>query len=203
MSERRVLLCGPALNADESADRLEMFSQIDLPGATKFVVTTGKFDAQKLARTFNVEADYPAEPACLQTMAGWAEVADRTGPCFRDGYDLFCLRRILAKDNAFEYAVILRDAANLEVRWPELQAQVSGRPYVCFGNGSAASSENLSGYNVMFNMQEDSASGCLELAWELYGSGAVYGMSPYSLETALATALDSLSLALELGVKQN
>jgi len=178
-----------------------MLRELNLPGATKFIVTTGKFDAQKLARTFNVEADYPAEPARLQTMAGWLEVPDLTVPCFRDGYDLFCLRRILAKDDAFEFAIILRNAAGLEEGWSEILAQVSGKPYLCFENGSAVQSGASSGCNVMFNLQEESTPAVLEMAWELYSSGAAYAMSPYNMEKALATALDGVILGLQLGSK--
>ena len=199
MSEPRILLCGPASNAEESADSLEMLGQVDLPGATKYVVTTGKFDAHKLAKTFNVEADYPTEPARLQTMAGWAEFPDLTRSRCRDGYDLFCLRGILAKEGPFDYAIVLRDARDLEKRWPGLCAQIDGKPYLCFEAGSPAVSEASQGCNVMFNLKEDTAAAVLELAWELYASGNVYAMSPYSLDGALATALEGAGIVLELG----
>ena len=61
----------------------------NLPNATKFVITTGKFDAEKAASTFNIEGSYPAEPAHLQTLARYA-AAGPGEQCFRDGYDLFC-----------------------------------------------------------------------------------------------------------------
>jgi hypothetical protein len=74
MPEPRVLLCGPALDLAESAASLEMLRGIAMPDAEKFVVTTGKFDTQKDARAFNIEADYPAQTAYMQTLARWAEV---------------------------------------------------------------------------------------------------------------------------------
>ena len=97
LSEPTILLCGPALDAEESAVSLEVLRQVALPGAAKFLVTTGKFDTEGAAKGFNVEADYPAEPAYLQTLLRWSAAGGLDDPRFRDGYDLYCLGRILAR----------------------------------------------------------------------------------------------------------
>lgn len=197
MSDPRILLCGPALDPTESANRLEMLRLVALPNATKYVVTTGKFDAQKLAKTFNINAEYPAEPAYLHTLAAWAEFPDRCEPRFRDGCDLFCLRSILAKNGDFDYAILLREAVGFQERWPNLRAGAEGKMFLSFHEGLSAASDPAAA-NVLFNLRDKRASRFLDLASELYRTGAVYAMTPYSLERALMAAVDGLRLEDEI-----
>ena len=194
MPEPSILLCGPALNAAESAASLDLLRQVTLPSATKYLVTTGKFDSEGAAKAVNVDADYPRETPHLQSLIRWAEINDLSDMRFRDGYDLYCLRRVLARSKGSDYAVLLRNgAAAFEERWPKLQESVRGRVFLTFGRSSAARSLNP-GKNLLLDLKDERAAAVLDAVWELYATGAVYGMDDYSLDLAFRTALDALEL---------
>ena len=192
MSDPKILLCGPAIDLQESAARLEMLRQITLPNATKFVVTTGKFDAQKEARAFNVEADYPAEPALLETLAmeaGGSDLRDR----FRDGYDLFCLRRILAVHDGFDLALLLREADRFDDRWPELRCS-RNEPFLTFTQQRPDEDELNLATNLLVDLRDKRATAFLDRVGMIYASGAAYAMTRYSLDAALSLSWSSLRL---------
>ena len=194
MSEPSILLCGPALNAEESAASLDLLRQVSLPGAAKYLVTTGKFDAEGAAKAVNVDADYPRETAHLQSLLRWAGIGDLSDPRFRDGYDLYCLRRVLARFKGSDYAVLLRNgAAAFEERWPKLEESVRGRVYLIFGRSSGTRSVNP-GKNLLIDLNDERAAAVLDAAWELYATGAVYGMEDYSFDFALSSALEAVEL---------
>jgi hypothetical protein len=187
LSEPTILLCGPALDDAESAASLEMLRRVALPGAAKFLVTTGKFDTEGAAKGVNVEANYPAETAYLQTLLRWSETGGLADPRFRDGYDLYCLRRILARHGPFDFAVVLRgDTINLEASWPELRSGVDGRMFLTFGDEASLS--------LLFDLQDSRASAFLDTAWQLYVTGAVYGIEGYALDRSLDLALEAIEL---------
>lgn len=196
MSEPRILLCGPALDAEESAASLDMLRQVTFPNAVKFVVTTAKFDAQGVAKCVNVQSDYPAELALLETMLRWSEVGDRGDPRFRDAYDLYCLRRILARHKkGFDYAVVLRGAAaNFDERWPELQRSIEGGLFLTFGDASGIDGASAQVRSFLVDLGDDRLGAFLEAAWQLFLTGAIYGLANYSLDTAFRIALDSVEL---------
>jgi hypothetical protein len=190
-----VLLCGPALDAKESAASLDILRQVTLPSAAKFVVTTGKFDAGGAAKTVNVDADYPPDPAYLLTLLRWAEISELADPRFRDGYDLYCLRRILARFKTFDYAVVLREGADrLQERWPDLQRGVGGRLFLTLEKRSPADHMMSTGPSIVIDLKDDRTPAFLEAVSELYRTGAVYGMEAYTLEGALSAALDVIEL---------
>lgn len=194
MPEPSILLCGPALDAEESAASLDLLRQVTLPNATKYLVTTGKFDSEGAAKTVNVDADYPADPAHLKTLAAWADAGSLGDPRFRDGYDLYCLRRIIARFKGFDYAVLLRSgAAAFQDRWPKLEEGVRGRFFQTFGRPSGATGKNL-----VIDLRDERSADFLDAAWEFYSAGAVYGMQGYSLDLALSTAVDSVGLERKL-----
>jgi hypothetical protein len=198
LSEPRVLVCGAALDAEETLKSLEMLQGLVLPNATNYVVTTGKFDTGKSAKIFNVEANYPPEPAHLQTLAAWAEIPYRTDPRFRDGHDFFCLKRILSKNDPVEVAMLLRDPAGLEDQWPELMSRLQGRLFLSFRLPAPNGADRT---NVLFNLAVDRSSQFLDLTWEFYSGGGVYGLSPYSVDAALETVAESQRLVRRLNDK--
>ena len=205
MPEERILLCGPALSADECAESLEQLRRVTLPGAAKYVVTATKFDTQRSARTFNPEAEagYPAEPAYLQTLAAWAEFPYRSDPCFRDAYDVFCMRQIVARHGPFDYAILIRRAGDFENSWPELQSHVDGRLFLTFEpdageSGRANSAETAVQPNLLVRLADARSVAFLEMVSEFYSSGAAYSLTPYSLDRALAAAADALQLEQEI-----
>jgi hypothetical protein len=157
---------------------------------TKFVATVGKFDAEGTARCVNVEADYPAEPAYLQTLSRWSETSAEPDQRFRDGYDLYCFRRIVERHSRFEYAVLLReDPIDPSANMSELVAGMEGnlfRTFVQDFRSDTASS------NLIVELRNPLIPAFLEIASDLYRSGAVYGMADYSLESALRVALGAL-----------
>ena len=188
MPEPRILVLGAASNAVESEEALARLNRVVLPNASKHVVTAGKFDSRAIAATLNVEAGYPAEPAVLQTLAAWAEVHDPTDPRFRDGYDLYCLRRLLTNGAEGDLALILREGTELGSNWPELQERIAGRLFLTFPSDQSFLP------SMLFNLTDPQATAFLDLAWELYFGGSVYAMDPYCLERALTAASDALRL---------
>jgi len=192
LPEPSILLCGPAAQTEESAASLDLLRQVGLPNAVKYLVTTGKFDSEGAAKTVNVEGDYPADTAYLQTLLRWAEIRDLHDPRFRDGYDLYCLRRIIARFKGSDYAVLLRNGATaFERQWPKLQKSIRGRLFQTFGRSTAARGQ-VPGKNLIVDLKDERCADFLDAAWELYATGAVYGINEYSLDFALGTALDAL-----------
>jgi hypothetical protein len=197
MPEPRVLLCGPALDLAESAASLEMLRGIAIPGAEKFVVTTGKFDTQKDARAFNVEADYPAQTAYMQTLARWAEVPEWPDRRFRDGYDLYCLQRILAANDRFDIAVLIRDGGNFSEHWPQLLEKLADSYFLVFGaEGGPA--------GLVLNLQKEGVGAFLDYGLQIFSTGRSYAIEPYDLDRVLKLAHgaldfgDALSRSLEV-----
>ena len=191
MSNPRVLICGPALDARESANTLEMLRPISLPNATKFVITTGKFETVEGVRPFNVEANYPPEPPYLQTLATLAEMPVFPEPQFRDAYDLFCLRALLAKHPLFDVAVLLRDGSNFESCWPELLDSLAGKLFLPFELRPADNSESPN-TNLVIDLRDKRASTFLDQVGRFYASGAAYAIEAYTLEWALHLAMEGL-----------
>lgn len=182
MPEPRLLLCGPAPGTMEPADALAIFRQVTLPNTTKYVVTLGKFDTGGSAKTFNIEAGYPAEPPYLETLSAWALASDHEER-LRDARDIFALRSILQKDEQFDFAALLRTPADLDKLWPELLRDIEGKLFVTFGSA-----------NVLFNLSEQRGADTIERLWELHVSGAVYAMEEPSMESALAAAAEAVRL---------
>lgn len=187
MSEPRILLCAPALTADESASGLEMLRALSLPGATKVLVTTGKFDTEKEAQAFNIEAGYPGETAHLQTLSRWAEVTEWPDARFRDGYDLFCLQRILSQREGFDIAVLLRDGFDFESRRSNLSDDLNGRMFL-----TREMSEG--GGNLLINLADPRANRFLNRAVHFYLTGRAYALEPYDFDRALTIAAETVEL---------
>lgn len=193
--EPRILLLGPALSADDSAQSLEILSRVTLPNATKYVVTVGKFDAGKIAASFNIESGYPAEPSYLKSLAAWTETSDRSDPRLRDGYDLYCLRELVAKEGGnFDYVILLRETAGFEENWTDPQARVNGKTFLAFSSALSGGK----GPNFLFSLRDQRAIKILDLALEIYFTGAAYAMKCYTLDGALTVAVETLGLLEEM-----
>lgn len=192
MLEPRILICGTADDAGSSQASLELLETISLADAAKFVVTTGKFETRDIAAKFNVEADYPPEPAQLRTYSAWAELEGVADPRLRDGYDLFCLRRILAKHRAFSHALLLRHGGGFENGWTGLAERLGNRLFVRFGEGIDARAAGHPLCNVLFRLNDVRSADFLDRAWDLYASCAVYAIEEYDFEAALDAAAATL-----------
>lgn len=193
MSEPRLLICGPAINAAESARCLGMMRDIDAPNATKFVITTGKFDAEKAASTFNIEASYPAEIAELQTLARAAEPEGAGEQCFRDAYDLYCLRRLVEERQGFEFAVLMRNAVGFDELWPGLHSRVRGKLFLTFAP-EPGEEPGVVATNLVIDLTDERAGPFLDAIGEVYASGASYSIADYSLDAGLHVALEAMGL---------
>ena len=189
MPDRSVLIVGPAIDEEETARSLANMRDIDLPGATKVVVTRGKFDAEGVAKTFNVDSGYPAEIAELHTLATVSGHGSRADPRFRDGYDLFCVRRLLERYDGFDLLLLLRDPDGLHEGWPDMVSSAAERLFA-FGPAEAS--------NLLLNLSEPRFPLFLELAWNLYRMGSAYALQPYSLAHALAAASEAADLIASL-----
>lgn len=201
MFDPRILLLGPGLNDVESAASLERLHRVILPNATKYVVAPGKFDTQKWAKTFNAEAgaEYPADAPYLHTLAAWAEVRDWQDPRFRDGYDFFCLRSILSREESFDYAILLREPVLVQGRWRDLRVSADGKLFLTFSEEPTGSASPAA-QNVLFNLADPRTPAFLELLWDLFVTGVAYAMAPYSFEEALNAAADALRLEDEISM---
>jgi hypothetical protein len=185
-----ILLCIPALNGVESVKCRELVRQITLPNATKFIVANGKFDAEGAAKTLNIESGYPSGPAHLQTLSAWAEVDVGTDPRFCDGYHIYALRTLVAKESGFDYAILLRQESGLQDRWTELRTELDNGLFLTFGDQPWASAQP----NVIFNVGHADGIRFLKCLSDLFETGIVYGLSPYSLHAALSAAAGGLLL---------
>lgn len=184
MPDPALLILGPAFDAGESRRSAENLGRVDLSHTSKFVVTRGKFDAGTVARTFNIDTGYPAEIAQLQSLATSAGHRFRDDLRFRDGYDLFCIRRLLEKHGGFDLLLLLRDPAGLEQAWPDLSERAARNLFAV----------DETGRNLVLNLADPLCRAFLEQAWTLYRTGAAFAIPSYDLATALATARDALDL---------
>ena len=192
MSDPRILLCGSALTADKSSSGLDMMRAVSLADATKVLVTTGKFDTQKEARAFNIEAGYPAETALLQTLSRWAEVPKWPDIRFRDGYDLFCLQRILGHYDGFDIAVLLRDGSGFEARRASLLRDLGDGLFLTTDTGEGAA-------NLLIRVADPRAEVFLDRAVQFYVTGRAYALEPYDLVQALTLAARTVELEFGFG----
>jgi len=158
-----------------------MLRATDLPKLTKCVLTDAKFDTQKAAKTFNIDADYSPLPPQLQTLGAWAGLPP-AADAIADAIELYALRAIIERDGPFGYAILQRAAGDIGKQWPALREKIGDRPYLCFEKGNALL--NLGKGNALF----------LDMMWDLYLSGAVYGFDPYSFEAALGIAAEAMQL---------
>jgi hypothetical protein len=192
-----VLIVATALNMSEAERSLEVLKSIDLPNAVKCVAGPGKVDTRKQAKAFNIESGYPSEPAHLHTLGAWAGTESLTDECFRDGYDLFCLRRLLHDDDAFDFALLVCAPVHLHTDWSCLQAAVSDKLFLKFG--AEISGESAGGRpNIAFNLRNDRSADFLDASWELFKTGAAYAIAPYSFEAILCTAQNALGIVNEV-----
>jgi len=192
LPDPRILVLGTGSNAAQSEEALARLERVALPNVSKHVATAGKFDSRGIAATLNVVAGYPAESAVLHTLAAWAERHDPADPRFRDGYDLFCFRRLLANGVEGDLGLIVRGDCELMGIWPELRKKLSGQLFLTFPLNTAPFP------SILFDLNDPGAPAFLDLAWELYLSGSVYAMDPYSLQRALTAASDALRLQVSI-----
>lgn len=164
----------------EPADALEMLRPAELPKLTKCVLTDAKFDTQRVAKTFNIEANYPPEPALLRTLAGWSGLGDEAAERLADGLQIFALRSVVDRDGPFGTVIVQRNPCDFTQRWAALIEQLGDELYLELGKG-----------NVVLNLNAGSKA-LLDALWTLYETGAVYGFTGYSFGAALAAAADSV-----------
>ena len=184
MSDSALLILGPAFDADESARSLANLARIDLPAGTKFVVTRGKVPTDGTVKTFNIDNGYPAEIAELRTLATFAGRGFRDDPCFRDGYDLFCIRRLLERHGEFDRLLLMRDPDARAAHWPGMQARAADRLFATDADDR----------NLLLNLAEPSCRAMIDMAWALYHSVAAHALHPYGLGTALTAASEAVEL---------
>lgn len=168
-----------------------------MPNALKFLATTGKFDSQDIAKRVNVDASYPQEPALIQTLGAWAEISTDDDQRIRDSFDLFCLRFLLEKNAGFEFALLLRnDRSDIEL--DVLRRRMGRRLFLVFGSPMNGADNASAACNVLFRINGERCERFLAYARELYLTGAVYGLAPYSFEEALAMAVEAVEIQDEM-----
>jgi len=196
--EPRILVCGPALNISESEASLERLRLLSSPIFKKFAVTTGKSDSVRDVKGFSMEANFPPEPAYLQTLGSWAGNADPTDQRFRDGYDLFCLRAIISRNPGFKFAMLLREANELDDRLMSLLNKAEDSLFLAFDAESDHASDANSRRNLLVNLSDPRSGDFLHFAWQLYVTGAAHAIDPYSLEEAMKAAAEGVRVAADI-----
>jgi hypothetical protein len=191
LSDPAILILATAEDAAEVPARLAKLGDVRLPNASKYLSAPGKFDAKGLAKTFNVDSGYPAAPAQLQTLHAWAELLDEPDPRFRDAYDLFCLRALIERSDPFDYAILLGDGAGVADELTKLPARLGNDLFAPLGRSTSDPSKDSARESILFDLVNERASNFLNLAWELYVTGAAYGISPYSFARVLTIAADA------------
>lgn len=183
MRSARILLLGPSPDRMPSPEALEMLRPAELPKLTKCVLTNAKFETAKAARTFNIEANYEAEPEQLRTLAAWSGLKEDSSEQLADGLELFALRAVIERDGPFGTVILQRNPTDLTERWPAIAEELGEHLYLDLGNG-----------NVLLNLRSPSGSAVVDALWELYLSGAVYGFIDYSFGVAVAAAAQTVEL---------
>jgi hypothetical protein len=179
----KILLCGPVPSRMPPEQALEMLQASGIPGAKLTLLTAAKFDAQKAAKTFNIEANYAAEPLELQTMSAWSGTGASADERLADGLEVFALCALDERDGPFDYVLLQRSPAKLGEGWAAHLEQVAGRGFVPLGAG-----------NFLFRNAAGSGARFTDALWDLYASGALYARDNYSFELALSIAADALRL---------
>ena len=184
MPSSRILLLGPAPNRMPPEQSLDMLRPAQIPGISKCVLTKAKFNTNKLAKTFNIEANYAPEPVQLQTLAAWSGLgAGGSAEQLNDAIELFALRAVFERDGPFDYAILQRQPIDLTERWPALVDELGDKLYLDLGEEA-----------LFFNLTAPRGSDFIENLWALHLTGAVYAIEDYSPGAALAVAADSVCL---------
>jgi len=179
----RILLLGPSPDRMPPAEALEMLRPTELPKLTKCVLTDAKFETAKAAKTFNIQANYAAEPEQLRTLAAWSGLKDGAAEQLADGLEIFALRAVIERDGPFGYIVLQRHVADLARRWPAMAEEADEKLYLDLGDG-----------NVLLSLRAPRGSAIVDCLWELYLSGAVYGLIDYSFRAAATAAAQAAEL---------
>jgi hypothetical protein len=167
----------------EPAKALEMLRPTELPKLTKCVLTNAKFETAKAAKTFNIQANYAAEPERLRTLAASSGRKEGSAEQLADGLELFALRAVIKRDGPFGYVILQRQTADLAGRWPAIVEQAGEQLFVDLGEG-----------NVLLSLRSPRGQAIVDALWELYFSGAVYGFVDYSFHAAVAAAAQAVEL---------
>ena len=191
MSDRKTLVVATAIDAAEASACLAALERVNIPDAAKYVVTNGKLETRGIAKSFNIESGYPAEPPHLQTLAAWAEIPTGMDERFRDGIELFGLKVLLERAGEFDLALLLRSEIDGERGWVSATHQVRNRLFHTF-QGSKSPDVLPGRWNVLFQTGDSRFAEFLDLAWELFETGAAYGVSPYRLDEVLTGAAHAL-----------
>ena len=159
---------------------LEAIAGVQWPGVIRHVVTTGKFDTRRLATACNIEVGYPAETAWLATLASWGAPTDAVRMQHDNALNLFALRKIWAGGVTFDFGVIVQDGTPLPERWADVHKCLGGKCVASFGRSERPT--------IVFDMKHKLTEHMLEIACDLFTSGAVFALEPYSVVEAFAVA---------------
>ncbi|QIK78070.1 hypothetical protein G7077_03230 [Sphingomonas piscis] len=180
MPSSRVLLIGPSPSRVPPSQALEMLRLAELPKLTKCVLTDSKIEPQSVAKTFNIEAGYAADAAQQATFANWSGLQPKPTEQLLDGQEIFAVRTVVERDGPFGYVILQRQAADLTQLWPKLEQEIGDSLYLDLGDG-----------NFVLNLRATGGLTLLDDLWELYRTGAVYGLVSYSFGLALDVAVQA------------
>ena len=190
LSDRRTLVLAVEPDPSRAPACLERIAAAAISGATAYIATNGKVDTRPFAKLYNIESDYPAAPAELQTLSAWADTPIKQDECFRDALELHCLERVLSREPNIEFALLLRATWGGQRSYQSLTGECRDRLFVTFDKSTDSAARG----NLLLYTGAPQFSDVLDLARELFESGAAYGISPYSLDEVLADAAGAASI---------
>lgn len=191
MSDPKILLFGCG-NAGADPDRaLSRIEQITLPAGERLVLSSGKFDARKRARTLNIEAGYPAAMIAFQNRFRHADDVDARLH-FEDGFDILSISESMDRLAGFDFLLMMRSDIKQSIAWPDVTDQMRNRHFLLFDSEIGAAAVTPEARNILIDLRDPKKAFLLAMR-DIYQTGAAFAVEPYSL----ATVLDLVSDAVE------
>lgn len=190
MSEPKILLFGCGHAGADPERCLALVEQIAIPADQRLVLSSGKFDARKRARTLNIEAGYPAAMIAFQNRFRLAN--DRDAQLhFEDGFDILSICENIDRLSGFEYLLLMRRAFKQPSSWSDMTEQMNGRHFLII-DLMMGSDENVSDTcNVLIDLRDSERLFLLALR-DIFETGTAFAIEPYSFQKVLDIAADAV-----------
>ncbi len=158
-----------------------MLSQVKDKGLRRLLISTERFDGKGRVKMQNLNAGYGAEPVALRNVLTRALGRESQGVLADDAMDLLCLGPLLERDG-LDAIVLMRCTTDFgaEVRaWLDSPPDL---PFLSLGTGSDPTR------TTAFRMDHPKLAILVDLSLDMFRSGAVFGLDPYSFDTVLHSA---------------
>lgn len=189
MSEPRILLLGCASAGADPASALALVETIAVPGGERLVLTTGKFDTRKRARTLNVEAGYPPSIVAFQNRFLDADGINARLH-YEDGFDVLSISESMDRLSGFDFLIMMRTAFEQPADWSQVLDWNAIQHFRLFGSRIDAQAAGPDARNLLIDVRASDQL-FLHALRDLFQTGSTFAIEPYSLEQTLCTAADA------------